>query len=299
MRSLLFRAVFTGALLVALSPALRAQHAFWIPYDASGSTMTKLVDFRDGRLVVDVGGSRETIVRPRYYIRDAFEFATGQVLANQPKATIYDADSYQEFEFRMLVKPDRDYDNVYAVIHLNTVEGQSVFLPQELNAMKAGRPQWLHFRGTLSLKLDRGVFNVYLFSNGVELYQVPTDAKLKGKKQPPIPARSRGSQDPVVVVLPEKPLPRPLAAAVANGAATFSFMVADSGYGYDFRALDAASELVEAAALSLLKASRYIPGAEDGFFVAKPMVVRIDFDARGGYRFESPTSGERDEDFGF
>src|SRR5690606_8524078 len=137
-----------------------------------------------------------------------------------------------------LVLPSRDYDNAYAVVELGAAGKGRIYVPQSLPSLKAGQPRWIHCRGSANIDLDPDAIHVYLFSNGEELYQVPTELKLKGKKQPPMPvsARARSSQDPELVAPATKPVPQGLVEEIANEGASFVFAVADSGYGFDFQA---------------------------------------------------------------
>src|SRR5690606_460864 len=143
-------------------------------------------------------GERVALEGADCHVGAAFEYAEGHVLANEPDLALYESRKRFDFLFRMLVLPSRDYDNAYAVVELGAAGKGRIYVPQSLPSLKAGQPKWIHCRGSANIDLDPDAIHVYLFSNGEELYQVPTELKLKGKKQPPMPvsARARSSQDP-------------------------------------------------------------------------------------------------------
>lgn len=275
------------AMSFVASSIVHAQHRLMIPDPLEGEEKLEVVGFEGTLSVADLGFGFERVASSRYYFEEASSYAEGYLEINRPTGKIIQDVHRAKFDFELKVKPSRDFVNCFLVLQLFTKDGRELLLPHEIDDLMGGVPQTVSIEPNLAFgDLDRGIYYYYFFSEGEEIYYAPTQFSLGKKRQRPITMRDSGDCEPELRMVPETPLPERLVGLVSGEEVLVSIGVNDSGYSVDHFILSATNNAAARMATNLVKRARFTPGAENGFFVRKDMLLRVQFDSRGEYEFE-------------
>lgn len=283
----LLSSVLVMCFLVRTEP-LHAQHRLMIPDPLNLEKRVEVVGFEGAYSVANLGFGFERVASQYYFFEDATGYSEGYLELNRPCGRILQNDARATFDFSVKVQPSRDFSNCFLVLQLFTKDGRELLLPHEIEDLQGGVPQTVSIEPKLAFEdLDRGIYYYYFFSEGEEIYYAPTQFSLGKKRQRPIALRESGSREPELKLVPETPVPDRLVSLVSGEEVLVSIGVNDSGYSVDHFILSTTNRAAARIATNLIKRARFNPGSEDGFFVRKDMLLRVHFDSKGRYRFDT------------
>jgi len=281
------RRLFT-TVFALLAFSLSAQHQLSIPNPFDPEEKLGVLSLEDSLCVVDLGFSIESVASASYFFDKADTFAEGYLEINRPVGNVIREGRKATFDFSVKVRPSRNYQDCFVVLRLFTQDRREFLLPFEIDDLKAGKADLVRIAPVLAYDdLNKGIYHYHFFSGGQEIYFAPTKLQLGKKRARPLALRGAGSREPKLDRVPSGELSKEISQFVSGEEVLLAVGVNDNGYSVDHTLLTETHPMVGQVALNLVKKARFRPGSENGFFARKDMLLRVLFDAHGGYHLSA------------